>query len=80
MKIELARYLARTAFRNSRELSDLVPFLKKHLSNREYQTYSRAVATAVAAIQVELLNRLTAEYPALQVEIEASIANYERYL
>jgi hypothetical protein len=80
MNIDLARHIARAAFRSSREIGELVPFLKDRLSPDEYSIYSKAIGSAVAAIQVDLMNKLLADHPALNSEIEASIAKYGRYL
>ena len=80
MDIDLARHVARAALRSSRELGDLIPFLKEHLSVQGYQGYAKAIASAVAAIQVDLLNKLTADHPGLNAEIENDTAKYERYL
>ena len=57
MNIDLARHVARAAFRSSRELTELVPFLKAHLSAEEYSTYAKVIGRAVAAAQVDLINR-----------------------
>jgi hypothetical protein len=80
MDIDLARYVVRAAFRSSRELGDLVPFLKEHLHAEEYRPYALAIASGVAAIQLDLLNKLFAEHPGLEAEVEASIQKYGRYL
>lgn len=80
MKIDLARHVARVAFRSSRELGELVPFLKSTLSPDEYASYAKAIGLAVAAIQVDLMNKLTTDHPGLEAEIAASIAKYGRYL
>ncbi len=80
MDIDLARHVARAAFRSSRELSDLIPFLKDHLDTEEYQPYAKAIASAVAAIHLDLMNKLFADHPGLEAEVEASIEKYGRYL
>jgi hypothetical protein len=80
MKIDLARHVARAAFRSSRGLSELIPFLKDQLDAKEYEPYAKAIAAAVAAIQVDLMNKLLADHPGLEAEIEASIQKYDRYL
>lgn len=80
MKNELARHAARAAFRSSRELGDLLHLLKGELDETEYQGYAKAIATAIASIQLELVNKLTADHPGLQDEIDASIAKYDRML
>ena len=80
MNIDLARHVARGAFRSSRELAELLPFLKSHLNAEEYSTYAKAIRLAVASIQVDLMNKLVADHPGFEVDIEASIAKYGRYL
>ncbi len=80
MNIDLARHIARTALRSSREIGDLVPFLKDRLNPDEYSIYAKAIGSAVAAIQVDLVNKLLADHPALETEIEASITKHGRYL
>jgi hypothetical protein len=42
--------------------------------------FSKAIATAIASIQLEVVNRLTAAHPALESEIETMIGKYNRYL
>ena len=39
-----------------------------------------AIGLAVASIQVDLMNKLVADHPGLEADIEASIAKYGRYL
>jgi hypothetical protein len=80
MNIDLARYVVGAAFRSSRELGDLVPFLKEHLDAEEYRPYARAIASGVAAIHLDLVNKLFADHPGLEAEVEASIQKYGRYL
>lgn len=80
MDVDLARHVARAAFRSSRELGDLVPFLKERLSADEYPDYARSIASAIAAIHLDLVNKLIADHPGLEGEIEASIATHGRYL
>jgi hypothetical protein len=80
VNIDLARHVARAAFRSSRELGELVPFLKDRLNAEEYSIYAKAIGSAVASIQVDLMNKLVADHPGLEAEIEASIGKYGRYL
>ena len=80
MNIDLARHIVRSAFRSSRELGDLLPLLKQHLDASEYQRYAKAIASAVAATQLEVVNTVTADHPGLEAEIEALMSKYDRYL
>jgi hypothetical protein len=80
MEIDLARHVVRTAFRSSRGLGDLLGVLKEHCSEQEYRGYAKAIATAIASIQLEVMNRVTSEHPGLEQEIEAAMKKYDQYL
>jgi len=79
MNVDIARHIVGAA-RSSRELAELVPFLKDHLSADEHAAYSKAIGSAVAAIQLDVMNKVLADDPGLESEIEASVAKYGRYL
>ena len=72
MNIDIARHVARAAFKSSHELSELVPFLNNRLGAEEYAAYAKAIGLAVAAIQVDLLNKLVTDHPRLEAERPAS--------
>ena len=80
MNIDIARHVARAAFKSSHELSELVPFLNDRLGAEEYAAYAKAIGLAVAAIQVDLMKKLVTDHPGLEAEIEASIAKHGRYV
>jgi len=54
--------------------------LKEHLNAKECEGYAKTIASAVAAIQVAVLNKLMVEHPSLEAEIDVTIAKYDRYL
>lgn len=80
MDINVARHAVRVSFRSGRELQGLLGLLKEHCSADEYKTYATAIATAVASIQLEIVNRTTSLHPGLEDEIEATVSKYGRYL
>lgn len=80
MDIDVARHVARACFRSSGELESQLNLLKAHCSAEEYTTYAKAIASAIASIHLEVMNRVTAAHPQLESEIEASIAKHGRYL
>jgi hypothetical protein len=80
MNIDVARHVIRAAFRSSRELSNLLPLLKDNLDAVEYQRYTMAIAAAIAATQLEVINTITADHPELEAEIEMQISKYDRVL
>ena len=80
MDIDVARHVVRACFRSGRELESLLDLLKEHADAQEYGTYAKAIATAVASIHVEIVNRVASAHPGLEEEIEAVIEKYGRYL
>jgi hypothetical protein len=80
MDINLARHVIQSCFGSARELEGLLVLLKEHCTADEYQTYAKAIATAIASIHIEIVNRITSSHPELEAELEASIAKYGRYL
>ena len=80
MNIDLARHLARTAFRLGAELQGTLALLKQQLPETEYRAAARDTAAAVHAVNTALLDRALASAPSLEAEIDASISEYGRFL
>jgi hypothetical protein len=80
MDIDLARHVLRIAFSASRELGTLVPLLKEHCEAAEDEPYAKAIASTIAAIQLSLVNKVAADHPLLEAEMEGNIATYGQYL
>jgi hypothetical protein len=80
MQKDLARHLIRTAFRAGRELEELLPLLKQHLSAEEYARYASKIAVAMDAINIALLSPTLHSHPELRSEIEASLKEYDKFL
>jgi len=54
--------------------------LPNHLSVGDHAAFSKAIGSTVAAIQLDVMNKLLADHPALESEIEANLAKYGRCL
>jgi hypothetical protein len=80
MDKELARHVARVAFKSSTEINDLIPFLKAFSSEEEYMSYVKYIASASASISTDLLQRVFLEHPDLEAEFEEKISKYGRYI
>lgn len=76
----LAQHVAATAFKSAAQLSDMIPILKAHCDEVEFATLARAIATANATIHTEIGNRIYAQYPELEQELEAKIRKYGRLI
>ena len=76
MDKDLARHVARVGFSTMNQLSHLLELLKDQCDPEEYQTYLKAIGTVGASISTEMISRVVALYPELEVEIEAKIKKY----
>ena len=73
MDKNIAREIVRAAFRSGGELEKLLGVLKERCSAEDYKVYARQVATAIDGINVALLNKVIAQFPELEAEIEANL-------
>jgi hypothetical protein len=78
MDRDTANEVFNAALRSGDELQKLLPLLKTRCSADEYDVYLKAVATAMAEIGIELVNRVVAEHPELGAEMEARSAEAKR--
>jgi len=78
--IDLARHLLRVDFRCTRDLQDALQLLKEQLPEPAFRAYAEPIAAAIAAVGNALSNRVIAEHPELEQEIDASLATYGRIL
>lgn len=80
MDKRIARYIVAVSFRSMAPLQQMLPLLKEHCTQEEYQVYSRAIATVIAEIGLELNNKVFASHPELKQEIEKDMEKYGRIL
>jgi hypothetical protein len=78
MEKDLAWYVITMAFRSTNPLEDLLHLLKEHCAAPEYEEYGKAIARAIHGVQRELIERVVAEHPELEKEMEAKVAKYGR--
>lgn len=80
MDVQVGRHIVRACFRSGGELERLLDLLKEQCPPDEYHSFAKAIATAVASIHIEIVNRVTDIHPELEKEMEATISKYGRYL
>jgi len=80
MEKELALHVIRTALRSAGSLEELLPLLKEHCDEKEYDEYRMAIATAIYNINNELTSRAFSAHPQLEEEVEIRINKYGRLL
>ena len=77
MDRDLARHIARTTFRSSSMLADLVPLIAKHCDDEELASkLKRSLAEIIADASSEVNKEIFKLYPELEKEIEESIEKY----
>ncbi len=78
MDKETAWKMIQTAFRCGAELQALLPVLKGRCGPDDYKQISRGIATAIDAINVQLIERALKAHPKLRDKIESDIAKTGR--
>lgn len=79
MEIHLARAVLRATFQSNGVLQDLLPALKAGCGEEEYRTYAKAIAAVIAESGLQIMNRIFAEHPELEAEVDAAIAKTGHY-
>jgi len=68
VKIDVARHVIRAVFRSEHELGNLLELLENHCDETEYKIYAKAIASAIASINLEVMNRIIDAHPGLEAE------------
>ena len=80
MERELARHVIEVSFHSSRLLEDLVPLLVKQCKKEEGEQFTKAIASVLAGINIELFTKIYAQYPDLKNEVDEKIQKYGRFI
>jgi hypothetical protein len=73
---DLARHVAQVAFRASADLNDLLPLIREHATEQEYESFLVAISAISGDIAFKLLKRLYAAHPGMEAEFDERIARY----
>ena len=73
------RTVLRAVFRSATELQDLLPVLKAHCDADEYRVYAVAIASVIAESGQQIINRVMAEHPELEAEVDSAVSKDGRY-
>ncbi|HVM82181.1 MAG TPA: hypothetical protein VMU06_24375 [Stellaceae bacterium] len=76
MELDLARHIAAASYRATAELTALLDAIKIHGKPEEYEAFRRAIATCVATIGTEVIDRALREHPDLDKEIEQRVRKF----
>lgn len=78
MDRDLAKIILHATHRSGRELADLVPFIKAHCDEADYQRLSTAVATVLHDLDATVQQPIYREHPELEREIEDRVERFGR--
>ena len=67
-------------FRSASVLQDLLPLLKAHCGQAEYDEYLKAVAAVSFEITTEIFNRVFLQFPDLKEEVDKKIEQYGKFI
>lgn len=80
MNKEISRHVVQVAFKSANQLSELLPLLKNHCEDEEYQVLRKAIATVSATIHIEIVNEIFSKDIALKNEVEDKIRKYGKII
>lgn len=78
MDKQLAEYVAHISIRSASEMSRLIPILKVHLSEEEYEPLRKAITNISKNIAENILFKIYDEYPDLDNKLDGIIEKYGR--
>lgn len=76
MDKELAEFVARIAFKNSSELSRLIPVMKDNLGQDEYEKYAKSIAKITGLVGTEILLNIFDEHPDIDTKFKNIVRKY----
>ena len=76
MNKEIAEYVASIAFKNAAKFTRLIPLLKHHLSEEEYEPYRKSITRVGTIIADEVLLKIFAEHPDIDAKRKATLDTF----
>lgn len=78
MDRELAKIVLNATFKSGKELADLVPFIKEHCDEGDYERISTAIATILHELDSTVRRPIYREHPDLEREFGDRVARFGR--
>jgi hypothetical protein len=75
---DIAKIILNATYRSGRELADLVPFVKEHCDERDYERISIAIATVLHDLGSTIQQPIYQEHPDVECEIEDRVERFGR--
>jgi hypothetical protein len=75
---DVAKIVLHATYRSGADLANLVPFLKAHCDEADYERKWIAIATVLHELDSTVQQPIYREHPALEREIEARVERFGR--
>ena len=80
MDKELAKHVITVGFHSLSLLESLIPLLKEHCNDQEYQEYLKSIGVVSAEMGTEIFNKIFHQHPDLEKEVEDKINKYGKFI
>lgn len=80
MDRDLAKHMVSVGFHSLSLIEGLIPLLKEHCTEAEYNEYLRSIASVCATMTSEIFNKVFRKYPDLETEVEQKIQKYGKFI
>lgn len=80
MDRDLAKHVVTVGFHSLSLIEGLIPLLKAHCTDAEYNEYLTSIASVCATMTNEVFNKVFQAYPDLEKEVEQQIQKYGKFI
>ncbi len=80
MDRDLAKHVVTVGFHSLSLLEGLIPLLKEHCSEAEYNEFLKSIASVSGHLMTDLFKKVFQEYPDLENEVETKINKYGKFI
>jgi hypothetical protein len=80
MDRELAEHVVTVGFHSLSLLESLIPILKKHCEEQEFNEYLKSIGLVSAEMNIAIFNKVFQEHPDLEQEVERKIERYGQFI
>jgi hypothetical protein len=77
---DLAKHVVTVGFHSLSLIEGLIPLLKEHRTDAEYNEYLKSIAAVCATMTTEIFNKIFQAYPDLEKEVEQKIQRYGKFI
>jgi hypothetical protein len=80
MDRDLAKHVITVGFHSLSLIEGLIPVLKEHCDDAEFQEYLKSIGMVIAEVGLEVFNKIYRQYPDLKIEVEEKIDKYGKFI